>query len=218
MARAQRATERLQRIRSQWTPAASIPQQPPRLRLGPWSARAGRGLALLLTGAILLAGWWWWSGRPGEVVLAADLAEPGIVLDVVDQPVVVHVLGAVHRPGLFELPPGSRVADAVDAAGGATTDDALTSVNLARILVDGEQVHLDPEGSPEPATSSGGLISLNQATAAEFESLPGVGPVLAARMVTWRTTNGPFRSIDELGEVSGIGNAILEQVRPLLRL
>jgi competence protein ComEA len=188
------------------------------MRLGPWSPRAGRGLALLLAGAVALAGWWWWSGRPGEVVLAADVSEPGIVLDVVDQPVVVHVVGAVARPGIFELPPGSRVADAIDAAGGAENDDALASVNLARILVDGEQVHLNTDGAPETSSSGDAFISLNQASASEFETLPGVGPVLAQRIVAWRTTNGPFRSIDELGEVSGIGNAILEQVRPLLRL
>jgi competence protein ComEA len=218
MARSHRATARLQRIRNQWAPVASTPQPPPRLRFGPWSPRAGRGLALMLTGAVLLAGWWWWSGRPGEIVLAADVSEPGIVLDVVDQPVVVHVLGAVRRPGLFELPPGSRVADAIEAAGGAEDAEALASVNLARILVDGEQVHLNPDGAPEPGSPGDGLISLNQASASEFQALPGVGPVLAERIVAWRTTNGPFRSIDELGEVSGIGNAILEQVRPLLRL
>lgn len=218
MARTQRATDRLQRIRQQWAPGSTTPQRPARLSLGPWRPRAGRGLALLLAGAVLLAGWWWWSGRPGEIVLAADVVEPGIVLDAVDQPVVVHILGSVRRPGLYELPPGSRVADAIDAAGGATDADALTSVNLARILVDGEQVFLNPDGEPPGETGAPALISLNQASASEFESLPGVGPVLAQRIVAWRIAHGPFRSVDELGEVSGIGDAILTQIRPLVRL
>jgi competence protein ComEA len=133
--------------------------------------------------------------------------------------VVVHVLGAVRDPGLFTLPPGSRVADAVDAAGGARSDKALASVNLARILVDGEQVVLDATGQTAASGSvESSLVSLNQADAAAFETLPGVGPVIAQRIVAWRTSNGPFRSIDELGEVAGIGEAILTQVRPLVRL
>jgi competence protein ComEA len=218
--RSPRATARLDRIRQQWTPAPTPPTTPPRIRLGPWRPSAWRGFAALTAGAVLLAGWWWWSGRPGDVVLASDVIESGVVLDAVDTgPVIVHVLGAVRRPGLIELPSGARVADAITAAGGATDEQALGSVNLARLLVDGEQVFVDPTGEPTGGGPDGsGAISLNQASAAELQTLPGIGPVLADRIVAWRTSNGPFRSIDELAEVSGIGNAVMAQVRPLLRL
>lgn len=186
---------------------------------------AWRGFAALIAGAVLLAGWWWWSGRPSEFVAASEVVAEGVAINdtALGPPeatvVVVHVLGAVREPGLFTLPAGSRVADAVEAAGGARNEKAMASVNLARILIDGEQVLLDT--SANGGTSGmveSNLISLNQADATALETLPGVGPVIAQRIVSWRTTNGPFRSIDELGEVAGIGDAILSQVRPLVRL
>jgi competence protein ComEA len=186
---------------------------------------AWRGFAALIAAAVLLAGWWWWSGRPSEFVAASEVVTAGIAIDdtalvsAEATVVVVHVLGAVRDPGLFTLPAGSRVADAVEAAGGARSDKAFASVNLARILVDGEQVVLDTSGqAASSGTAESNLISLNQADAIALETLPGVGPVIAQRIVTWRTTNGPFRSIDELGEVAGVGDAILTQVRPLVRL
>jgi competence protein ComEA len=221
----QQAQERLQRIQSDWSPVQSAAPKPPRLRFGPWRFATWRGFTALIAAAVLLAGWWWWSGRPSEFVAASEVIAEGIAIEGTPLgfdntgDVVIHVLGAVRDPGLFTLPAGSRVADAVDAAGGARTDKALGSVNLARILVDGEQVILDSAGQAvESGSTQSGLVSLNQADAAAFESLPGVGPVIAARIVSWRTTNGPFRSIDELGEVTGIGDAILAQVRPLVRL
>lgn len=137
--------------------------------------------------------------------------------------VVVHVTGLVRTPGVVELPQGSRVADAIDEAGGVTKPRASSSVNLARVLVDGEQVVVGLPNSPTapvpaPATSGSRsgtpmMLNLNAADAAALETLPGIGPVIAERIVAWRTANGPFRSVDELGEVSGIGDAILSQVR-----
>jgi competence protein ComEA len=136
--------------------------------------------------------------------------------------VVVHVVGQVKSPGLVTLPVGSRVDDALAAAGGVTRSRAADSVNLARVLVDGEQVVV---GFAAQAVAgvlgiapvrSGGLVNLNSADAAAFEGLPGVGPVLAERIVQWRVTNGPFRSVDELGEVSGIGDSIMAQLRTLV--
>ena len=153
--------------------------------------------------------------------------------------VVVHVTGLVARPGLVRLPLGARVADAVDEAGGVTRRRAADTVNLARILVDGEQVVVGVPGAPgsagltSPASPTGTPpgnplgspagtgpvpINLNTAPAGELESLPGVGPVIAARIVEWRTANGAFRSVEELGEVSGIGDAILAQVRDRVRV
>ena len=121
--------------------------------------------------------------------------------------VVVDVSGAVEAPGLVTLAVGSRVSDAIEAAGGATADAVLDSLNLARRVADGEQIVVPRAGDAESA--GGGLINLNQADAGELEQLPGVGPVLAARIVADRDANGPFASVDDLGRVPGVGDAIV---------
>lgn len=124
--------------------------------------------------------------------------------------VVVDVAGKVAHPGVVTLPLGSRVGDALRAAGGALPGVDLSSLNLARKLVDGEQVlvGLTPlPGAVTGAPGGGGLVNLNSATAEQLESLPGVGPVLAQRIVDWRQTHGGFRSVEQLREVSGIGAA-----------
>jgi competence protein ComEA len=134
--------------------------------------------------------------------------------------VVVHVVGAVAVPGVVRLPVGARVIDAVAAAGGATGDADLSRLNLARVLVDGEQVVVPRPGDPEtqvaPTASRGigGLVNLNTASPAQLDELPGVGPVLAQRIVDHR----PFTSVDELDEVSGVGPTLLERLRPLVRI
>jgi len=142
--------------------------------------------------------------------------------------IVVHVTGLVRRPGLVRLPAGARVADAIDLAGGITRRRAEGSVNLARVLVDGEQIVVADAAMPPPVasaasgatppTTAGTPVDLNSATIEQLDGLPGVGPVLAGRILQWRTTHGRFRSVDELGEVSGIGEAILGQLRPLVRV
>lgn len=148
---------------------------------------------------------------------------------------LVHVAGAVREPGLVELPAGSRVADAVRAAGGTTRPAAAASVNLARPVVDGEQVVVlrrgDPGastaglavGGPAPSGGSGGTagtaaapVDLNAATLDQLDTLPGIGPVLAQRILDWRTANGRFSTVDELNEVSGIGEATLSDLRPVV--
>ncbi len=147
--------------------------------------------------------------------------------------VVVHVVGEVRRPGLQRLPPGSRVSDAVEAAGGPTRTADLGAVNLARPVVDGEQVRVPAPGevvhvggvpggaapgvgAAPGGAAAGGTVSLNTADPATLETLPGVGPVLAQRIVEWRTAHGGFTSVDELTEVSGIGEKTFEQLRPLV--
>lgn len=145
--------------------------------------------------------------------------------------IVVHVIGYVRRPGVVRLPPGSRVVDALDAVGGVTRRRAADSVNLARPLVDGEQLvvadHGPAPGSVVATSASGGgapgtptvpIVDLNAATVTELDALPGIGPVIAARIVAWRSANGRFRSVEELGEVAGIGDSILSQVRALVRV
>lgn len=201
-----------------------------------------RGLALVLCAAISVSAWWWWSGRPREAVAAPVIVATGAPLAGVTPTsltptglgptpaavaapagrVVVHIVGQVKHPGVVTLPLGSRVEDAVVAVGGVTKKGADDSVNLARVLVDGEQVIVG--FAPQAVagvlgiapSSAGGLVNLNTADAVAFDLLPGVGPVLAQRIVQWRTANGPFRSVDELGEVSGIGDTILSQLRPMV--
>ncbi|CAB4965685.1 MAG: ComEA family DNA-binding protein [Actinobacteria bacterium] len=189
--------------------------------------RSLRAVLALVCAAGLIAGWMWWQGRPRAVAIAPTLTASGTPMAGADPAagigggdVVVHVLGAVRKPGLLRLPAGARVDDAIKAAGGVKTPKALASVNLARALVDGEQILVSAGGAPTGGQGAGSNpgVGLNSASASEFEALPGVGPVLAQRILDWRTTNGSFRSIDELGEVSGIGDSILEQLRPLVHV
>jgi competence protein ComEA len=136
--------------------------------------------------------------------------------------IFVHVAGAVHRPGLYELPDGSRVNDAVHAAGGAAKDADLDSLNLASKLKDGDKVLVPRKGgggaqapsSGATAASSGGLVNLNTATAADLETLPGVGPATAQKIIAYRTDHGGFRTVDDLLNVAGIGPRKLDQIRP----
>ena len=220
-------------------PRADAPEPDvPALRIGPWHRPAVRALALVVAVSIAVAAWWAWSGRPRELVVAPSVVATGSPISApgatdagpaasatpsARATVVVHVVGQVRRPGIVTLPAGSRVADAVESAGGVTKKGADDSVNLARVLVDGEQVIVGFGAQAvagalglAPAATSVALVNLNTADAGAFEQLPGVGPVLAQRIVQWRTTNGPFRSIDELGEVSGIGDSIMGQIRPLV--
>jgi competence protein ComEA len=139
----------------------------------------------------------------------------------IDQPALfVHVVGSVKVPGIYKLEVGSRVFDAVFAAGGFLDDADQTSLNLARELSDGEQLFAlkigeQPSGSQG---SSSGLISLNRATQAELEGLPGVGPALAGRLIDWRTANGGFKSKEDLLGVSGIGQKLFESIKGLVTL
>ncbi|MGW5239079.1 helix-hairpin-helix domain-containing protein [Monashia sp. NPDC004114] len=149
--------------------------------------------------------------------------------------VVVDVVGRVARPGLVRLRQGARVADAITSAGGASRGADLGALNLARLLVDGEQVRVPKVGdasvaatgsapggsSPGPGaagTADAPAVSLNSADLASLDSLPGVGPVLAQRILDWRAAHGRFTSIDELGEVSGIGDKLMARLRPRVTL
>ncbi|GAA2758555.1 helix-hairpin-helix domain-containing protein [Actinopolymorpha rutila] len=138
--------------------------------------------------------------------------------------VVVHVAGKVRRPGVVHLPGGSRVFDAVTASGGALPGTDLDTVNLARPLLDGEQVLVGvtpPPGSPPAGgggptagpPSAGSPLDLNSATSAELEELPGVGPVLAQRIVDFRTEHGRFVDVEDLREVTGIGERTFDELR-----
>lgn len=126
----------------------------------------------------------------------------------------VHVAGAVVNPGLVELPVGSRVADAIAAGGGATNDADLVALNLAQPLVEGQQIVVPWEGGPSSsAGDAGDRVRLNEADASALESLPGVGPVLAASIVSHRETHGPFVAVEDLLLVPGIGESKLQTLR-----
>ena len=135
----------------------------------------------------------------------------------VEQLMLVHVSGEVSRQGLYELPLGSRVADAVRLAGGFTSSAQQESVNLARILTDGEQIIVGSL-SPNAEDSAEKLISVNTAAQEELDKLPGIGPALAARIVQWRTDFGGFQRLEDLLEVSGIGEKLLDQLLPHITL
>ena len=137
----------------------------------------------------------------------------------------VHLAGAVRAPGLYEVPAGHRVGDLIEDAGGTTRDADVAAVNLAERVRDGQQVYVPREGeAPAGAGQSGrasagaaaaaGLVNVNTATAAELEALPGIGPSLAAAIISFRTEHGPFPTLDALEAVPGIGPAKLSQLRP----
>ena len=133
---------------------------------------------------------------------------------------VVHVVGAVRRAGLFRLPEGARVADALARAGGPTVRADLSLVNLAAPLADGQQVVVPrrgpPGSAPAGAPAAGAKVSLAMATVEQLDELPGIGPVTAQKIVDWRATHGPLRSVDDLDAIPGIGPARVEQLRDLV--
>ena len=178
-------------------------------------------VALLSVAGSRLAGVGTSQGPSTVAPLAAARSDgaPGGAEDAAPR-LVVHVVGAVRRAGLFRLPEGARVADALARAGGPTVKADVSAVNLAAPLVDGQQVMVPrrgPPGSPVGVqTAAGAKVSLANATVDQLDELPGIGPITAQKIVDWRTTHGPFRSVDDLDAVPGIGPARIEQLRDLV--
>ncbi|CAL9413589.1 hypothetical protein SUDANB121_01722 [Nocardiopsis dassonvillei] len=197
-------------------------------RWPPEATMSRRAVAALLVVALLaVAAVLFLRDRPTEAVapepvahvLPAEATAPAAAADTdPEADLVVHVGGEVEDPGLYTLPPGSRVADAVEAAGGALPDADLDLLNLARSLVDGEQILVglpQPEAAaPAPGTARGPLVNINRADEAELETLPRVGEVTAGRIVSYREAHGPFTSVDDLINVDRIGAKTLEEIRP----
>jgi competence protein ComEA len=193
-----------------------------------------------LVGVVALAALLLWRGReqPTLVLEVQPLTDPSQIR--------VYVGGAVVTPGLYSLARGSRVAEAIDAAGGTTADGDTSALGMAAPLEDADQVIVpsrpptavptqpvptqpvalgggatpDPSG-PSPtavATRAPAATNINTASAAELEALPGIGPALAARIIEHRETNGPFQSVDELEQIRGISAAMVEELRPLVTI
>ena len=224
-------------------PRHGLPERPPTVwRVSGSTVRGLVSLALAATAGALvmvIVGWPRGAAAPVEpTAIAVDgastpqsvLVQPSATATSTGA-VVVDVDGAVRRPGVVELPEGSRVVDALKAVGGVKPNGDTGALNLAQTLIDGEQVVVPRQGAAPPLTDpsdpagtiagtppTGALIDLNTATAAELEVLPGIGPVLAAAIVDWRTQNGGFTSIDQLEEVSGIGAATYADLAPLVRV
>jgi competence protein ComEA len=208
-----------------------------------WLAWFGpaRLIASALAVAVVVAGGAWLVRAPAPAPEAglpvATAAEPTITLPppgstAVDSTspatVIVHVAGAVRRPGVHELATWARVHTAIDAAGGATPDADLDGLNLASPLADGQRIYVPVAGEVDPASvptwvpgadvpvTDPGPLDLNRAGAADFEALPGVGPATAAAIIDDRARNGPFASVDDLDRVPGIGPAKLAALRDLV--
>ena len=175
--------------------------------------------------ALIAFGELWPRDAPAAAVPPLAVTAPRAV-EPAQQPAVVHVVGAVHRPGVYRLAPGARVRDAVRRAGGPTKAALLSGVNLAQRLADGEQVVVPAKavGTAIGAATAGPgaaveqIVHLNSATAEQLDALDGIGPALAQRIVDYRVGHGGFRSLDELDDVSGIGPARLESLRARLAL
>jgi competence protein ComEA len=152
---------------------------------------------------------------------SAVIAPSEVPLDEQPAPaeIYVHILGQVVNPGLYALPEGARAVDAVAAAGGFTAEADAAGINLARFVSDGEQIVVPAIGEV-PVGSSGlggdGRVNLNTADAAALDTLPGIGPATAAKIIAWRDRNGRFASVDDLLDVGGIGPAKLDAIRDLV--
>ena len=181
-----------------------------------------RALIAISLVAILFATFLFTNTR-GRAV-AQESAKPTLTMPAVAKTILIHVAGKVKRPDVYPLLAGSRVSDAIKAAGGANKGVDLGDINLARVLIDGEQVYVGyvPKASSSSSKSSKsrftGVININRGTKAEFDSLTGIGPVIASRIINYRNTNGPFLALDDLLKVSGIGSKTLERIRPRLSL
>lgn len=186
-----------------------------------YSSLQKRGLAIIAGLVVAITALFVMRGSSQEVVAAPAPLE---IESISTQTLMVDVAGAVVNPGVYSLPLNARVVEAIRAAGGLKKGADTSDINQARILKDGEQIYVYPAalsgngGVSRPAIRKNGPILINRATAKDFESLDGIGPVLANRIVNYRKTNGPFTAIEDLLKVPGIGQSKFAQFKEKLRV
>ena len=185
-----------------------------------YSSLQKRGLAIIALLVLVISALFVMRGSSQEVVAASAPLE---IDAITQQTLMVDVAGAVVNPGVYSLPLNSRVVEAIKAAGGLKKGADTSDINQARILKDGEQIYVFPAVSRFSGTTSvplrkNGPIMVNRATAKDFESLDGIGPVLASRIVTYRKSNGPFTAVEDLLKVPGIGQSKFDQFKSKLRV
>jgi len=181
-----------------------------------------KGVLILFALTIGLAGFYFLNSRPQVESVAIQEVAP-MVVPVAPADLIINVAGKVRNPGVYQLPPGSRVIDAIKAAGDQLKGVDISDVNLARTLVDGEQILV---GSVK--YSSGKVIikkispdnplDINRATLAQLDTLPGIGPVTAGRIIDYRIKVGRINNLDELKKISGLGGSKFEEIKALLRV
>ncbi len=185
-----------------------------------YSSLQKRGLAIIAGLVILITALFVFRGSSQEVVAAPAPLE---IESISTQTLMVDVEGAVVNPGVYSLPLNARVFEAITAAGGLKKGADTSDINQARLLKDGEQIYVYPasssaRGVARPAMRKNGPIMINRATVKDFESLDGIGPVLANRIVSYRKINGPFAAVEDLLKVPGIGQSKFAQFKEKLRV
>jgi competence protein ComEA len=193
-----------------------------------WLERYRGYIVIVLLGLIVLGGMFFFLRRPKPEPIFILTPEPTAtpLLTPTPRPLRVYVSGAVAHPDVYELPYDSIVKHAIEAAGGSTGEADLDRINLARRVHDEEQIYVPRKGEeslpvsppsgpalPSPSSQGGGKVNINTATAEELSTLPGIGPTKAQSIIDYRTTNGPFQSIEDINKVRGIGEATFEKLK-----
>ena len=160
----------------------------------------------------------WVTSQPQKVSLSDKEPSEAAEVSVKQAKIFVHIAGKVKHPGIYQLDSGARVFDVVLLAGGFTKKANQSSINLARVVTDGEQIVIGSGASQELLNNSQSFISLNQSSVSTLEDLPGVGPALAGRIVDWREANGGFKSKEDLLNVAGIGDKLYSSIKDLVTL
>lgn len=181
-----------------------------------------RGLILVFTLSIGLGAFYFLNSRPQSATQAVDVVTP-LINQVEQSKLIINVAGKVKSPGVYQLPPGSRVIDAIEAAGNHLKGVDISDINLARLLVDGEQIlvggnRLQSSKSVARKITVDNPLDINRATLAQLDTLPGIGPVTAQRIIDYRNKVGRINTLDELKKISGLGGAKFEEIKSLLRV
>ena len=179
-----------------------------------------RGLILVFTLSIGIGAFYFLNSRPQPATQAVDVVTP-LINQVEQSKLIINVAGKVKSPGVYQLPPGSRVIDAIEAAGNHLKGVDISDINLARLLVDGEQIlvggnRLQSSKSVARKITVDNPLDINRATLAQLDTLPGIGPVTAQRIIDYRNKVGRINAVDELKKISGLGGAKYEEIKSWL--